>query len=203
MKVFDLNAKKYDEWFERNKETFYRELRCLAEFTKGFGLEVGVGTGRFAEKLGINVGVDTSGEVLRIAKGRVENVLVGDAHELPFKDETFDAVYFITTICFLKRPEDALAEAWRVLKFGGTLVIAFVPLDSPLGKEYDRLGRKGHVFYSVARFYETGELLEMIERVGFEVRNVRSTFVKYSDSDFVCVEATKQRERIALERTLL
>ncbi|MBD2088488.1 methyltransferase domain-containing protein [Microcoleus sp. FACHB-1515] len=49
--------------------------------------------------------------------------VVGDAHHLPFKDETFDAVVAMNVFEHLYNPEQAAAEIRRVLKPGGRAVI--------------------------------------------------------------------------------
>jgi len=66
MKVYDLNADKYDSWFDKNKAAFLSEIAALKKFVpkKGEGLEVGTGTGRFAQALGIRTGVDISAPMM-------------------------------------------------------------------------------------------------------------------------------------------
>jgi SAM-dependent methyltransferase len=44
---------------------------------------------------------------------------VCDAHQIPFADETFDAVIVQGVICYLQDPAAALGEIWRVLKLDG------------------------------------------------------------------------------------
>lgn len=56
---------------------------------EGPSLEIGVGTGRFAEALGIEYGVDVSGRVLELAKRRGITVVEGSGENLPFRDESF------------------------------------------------------------------------------------------------------------------
>jgi SAM-dependent methyltransferase len=53
----------------------------------------------------------------------------GDAEALPFPDATFDAVVMSFGLLHLARPDKALAEAHRVLRFGGWL--AFTVWDTP------------------------------------------------------------------------
>lgn len=73
---FERMAEAYDGWFEteRGKLIFRLETDCirdLLEETTRPWLEVGVGTGRFAAALHVDVGVDSSPAVLRIAGQRV------------------------------------------------------------------------------------------------------------------------------------
>ena len=48
---------------------------------------------------------------------------VGDGQALPYDDRTFDAVVFATTLCHVPDPVAALAEARRVLRPEGSLLI--------------------------------------------------------------------------------
>jgi ubiquinone/menaquinone biosynthesis C-methylase UbiE len=128
MAPFDANCERYDRWFEKHQAAYISELLALRALVpcEGRGLEVGVGTGRFAAPLGIAVGVDPSNAMLtRAAQRRVE-VVRGVAEALPFPDGSFDHVLIVTTICFVDSPEKMLAEARRVLRPGGKLVMGFV-----------------------------------------------------------------------------
>jgi ubiquinone/menaquinone biosynthesis C-methylase UbiE len=62
----------------------------------------------------------------RIAAEGVTNVeaRVADVYELPFDDETFDAVYLITVIGEIPQPERAMREFQRVLAPAGTLAFS-------------------------------------------------------------------------------
>ena len=46
-------------------------------------------------------------------------VYVGDAMNLPFRAEVFDAVLQVALLEHVSRTEHAISEAWRVLKKGG------------------------------------------------------------------------------------
>ena len=50
--------------------------------------------------------------------------LRGSADRLPFADQTFDVVLLLDVLEHLPRPEPALAEAWRVLRPSGTLIVS-------------------------------------------------------------------------------
>jgi len=57
--VFDTYTEEYEEWFERHKFAYLSEIEALKKvIPAGKGLEVGVGTGRFAKPLGIDTGID-------------------------------------------------------------------------------------------------------------------------------------------------
>jgi hypothetical protein len=61
-KPFDEYASQYEDWFERNKFAFESELRAIREQLpkSNNGIEIGVGSGRFAVPLGIKIGIDPS-----------------------------------------------------------------------------------------------------------------------------------------------
>jgi ubiquinone/menaquinone biosynthesis C-methylase UbiE len=46
----------------------------------------------------------------------------GSADALPWADDSFDAVFYINSLHHISAPEDALREAFRVLRPGGTLL---------------------------------------------------------------------------------
>ncbi len=62
-----------------------------------------------------------------------------------------------------------LAEAHRVLKPEGALVIGFIDRDSPLGQNY--LAHQAEsVFYREATFYSAAEVERLLGEAGFTVR---------------------------------
>ena len=64
----------------------------------------------------------------RCASAGVRNVTFreGDATDLPFADHTFDCVVTRLSIHHFQHPRRVLDEIWRVLKPGGTVVVADV-----------------------------------------------------------------------------
>jgi hypothetical protein len=53
VKAFDLHAEEYDQWFDCNSNVFNSELMALRKVMpfSGDALEVGVGSGRFANEV--------------------------------------------------------------------------------------------------------------------------------------------------------
>ena len=175
-RVFDLFYKDYDRWYERNWEVFESEVRALEALRlMGRGLDVGVGTGVFAKRLGVEFGVDPAVNPLKVARKRGIGVAAGVGEFLPFRSRCFDYAVITVSICFFKEPERVLEEVARVLRPEGRLAVCFVPKNSEWGKHYVNLGRKGHRFYRYARFYDLNELNKMLEGAGFVVDEVRAT----------------------------
>lgn len=178
--VFDKFHHRYDQWFDTSpgREIFELEVQCLKEAFRGIQrpwLEIGVGTGKFAEKLKIDFGVDPSEEMLRKTFRRGIKVVRAVAERLPFPPDFFGGVSMIVTLCFLDNPLKALKECFYVLRKGGTLILGIVPRESRWGRFYLRKKSKGHPFYSVAHFYTIQEATSLSEKVGFEFETVFST----------------------------
>ena len=166
---FEKYAEKYDTWFENNRWVYKAELRAVKAMipTIGRGLEIGVGTGRFAESLGIKTGVEPSKRMREIAQKRGLRVLNGVAEKLPFEDSKFDFVLMVTTVCFVDDIDKALMEAHRVLCDGGGLIIGFVDRNSKMGQIYLKR-RKENVFYKEATFFSVDELVAHMNQAGFK-----------------------------------
>jgi len=171
---FNTFAQRYDSWFDRNKSAYLSELYAFKKVIpeKGTGIEIGVGTGRFAAELGIKFGLDVSGPMMKLAQERGVLCIKGKAENLPFLDYTFDYVLITTSICFFKYPEKALKEANRVLKKHGRLIIGFVEKNSFLGKKYKS---KKSPFYKKARFFSKNEMKKMVTSAGFKIIRQLST----------------------------
>ncbi|NOZ20155.1 MAG: class I SAM-dependent methyltransferase [Planctomycetes bacterium] len=176
---FNFFARRYDQWFEspKGRRIFEIETACLGELigeAKGRWLEVGVGTGRFAEALCVREGVDLSRAALEIAARRGIRARVAAGEGLPYPDNCFDGVLMVTVICFFVDPAKVLKESRRVLRADGRLIIGLVPGDSPWGQAHAQKGREGHRFYSVARFRTCDEALRLAADAGFTFDKARS-----------------------------
>lgn len=152
MAIFDKEAKIYDEWYKSKLGNFVDEVetRCVFDLFKAKKgmkvLDVGCGTGNFSIKLAKMgcevVGIDVSEEMLKVAeaKAREEGLNIKfykmDAHQMEFEDNTFDGVLSVTAFEFLKEPEKAIEEIFRVLKPNGQLLIGTINKNSKWGEMY-------------------------------------------------------------------
>lgn len=158
----------YEEWFKQHYAAYVSELlavRAMLPLT-GRGLEIGVGTGRFAGPLGVAFGVDPVAEVLEYACARGVSAVRATGEELPFADGAFEYVMMVTTICFLADPAAVLHEAVRVLRPHGSIVIGLVDRESPLGQTY-RAHQAESNFYRAATFYSAAEIEKLLSQHGF------------------------------------
>jgi SAM-dependent methyltransferase len=166
--VFNQYTEEYDKWFDRNPFAYESELLAIKRFfpRRGKGLEIGVGTGKFALPLGIKVGVEPARAMAVIARQRGIEVHETVAENLPFENGTFDFVLMVTVLCFLHNPKTAIEEIARVLKPGGSLIIGMIDRESFLGKIYESKKAKS-LFYQDAQFYSVPEVIDMLKRTGF------------------------------------
>lgn len=181
--AFDAWSGDYDEWFAQNPEIHARELRAVKSLLPegGEGLEVGVGSGRFAGPLGVNTGVEPSEAMAARARAAGIRVARGVAENLPVMDGRFDFVLMVTVICFVDDLERTFAEARRVLRPGGSLVVAFIDRESELGRIYEQK-KENDRFYRLARFYSAAEVGEALERAGFADLAARQTIFPAGDT---------------------
>jgi len=203
---FNKYYKRYDTWYDENKFAYLSELEAVKKVIppKGYGLEVGVGSGRFAAPLGISVGIDSSEKMVELAKNRGVEARIGSGAKLSFDDSTFDYVAIIFTICFVQEPGKVLEEATRVLKKGGKIIVGIVDKESFLGKFYEE---KESVFYEGAQLFSVKEITKLLEETGFgdfsyyqtlfdfpgNIKAIETPLEGYGKGGFVVISAAKKK----------
>ena len=191
--VFEQHAQNYDEWFDEHESVYQAEIAALREFVPvtGMGIEVGVGTGRFAVPLGVEFGLDPSRTMLQIARRRGIRVCQAVGERLPFRDGQFDLVLLVTVICFVDDVPTLLQELSRVLKRGGHLVVGFLNRNSELGRSYESR-KEASMFYRDARFYSVEEVADWVKRAGFDV--IQSCQTLFGGSSELSTRSLEVRE---------
>ena len=169
MADFDKKASEYDAWYQTRKGALVDALETECAFslfqpTAGMRvLDAGCGTGNFSLKmaaLGATVeGVDLSAPMIGYAKEKAQassyadqlHFQVGDLYDLPFADESFDAVLSMAAFEFINEDRRALEEFMRVVKPGGRVLIGTITGNSDWGLEYkSHMPREDSVFHHAA-----------------------------------------------------
>jgi ubiquinone/menaquinone biosynthesis C-methylase UbiE len=179
IQVFETSAREYDAWFEQNLPCYESEIQALQTLAAPHrrGLELGVGTGRFALPLKIAMGIEPARAMAVIARQRGIQVVQAVAEALPFPRDSFDLVAIITALCFFRDPWQALTEATRVLTPAGQILIGMIDKDSPLGRLYEA-NRSRSAFYRDARFYGVRDVLTWLKRLGYRDEKLCQTIFK-------------------------
>lgn len=200
--AFSLYAEDYDRWFDDHKgrTLFATEVMAIRLLMKALSppfLEVGVGSGRFARELGIEFGIDPSPRLLQMALRRGIKVSKAPGEALPFKDESFGAVFILFTLCFVAKPDVVVTEAVRVLKPGGGLIIGIINKDSPWGQWYMQKKALNHPIYKYANFYSINEVEKMLWNAGLKVVSYSSTLCQLPTEDPYEEIASQERRQDA------
>jgi len=208
IEVFEKYTERYEKWFERNRFVYESELEAVRKvIPKGKGIEIGVGTGRFASPLEIKYGIEPSRKMGKIAEERGIKVICGVAEKLPLKDSSFDFVLMITTICFVDDIRASFQEVRRVLKPGGYFLAGFIDRESLIGRTYQKNKDKS-IFYKEADFYSTDEIINLFKETGFsnfsivqtvfhdleDIKHIEHAKEGYGEGSFVVIRAVKGDE---------
>jgi len=165
-------------WHKRR----FEEVGRVIEPVKGTVLDIGCADGVFTkiiqDKSGASqvIGIDVLKTSVKWAKkhwrrNKKLKFIVADAHNLPFKANSFDAVFVLEVLEHIFKPEDVLKEIKRVLKKNGYAVM-LVPSESVLFKIVWFLWRfSGRMIWKDTHVqeYNNSFLSGLIERVGFTI----------------------------------
>lgn len=193
-RAVDLHKNVPPDWYARSiKENIFQrywhnrrfeEVSKLIPLTNRRILDVGCADGTFTKivlvKSGASkvVGIDVLPKSVSYAKRRFArskrmSFRVADAHKLPFKDRTFDAVFCLETLEHVENPEKVISEIYRVLKDDGCIIV-LVPSENflfhfivwPLWSLWrGRIWKGTHV-----NQISSGELLRKMEKGEFKVQ---------------------------------
>src|SRR5688572_11495848 len=167
--TFETHVDKYEAWFDRHPFVFQSEVEAIRDFLppgESRGLEVCIGTGRYAQALGIKEGTESVKAMLDVAVKKGFEVMDAKPEALPYKDLCFDFVVMNFCISYLNELKPAFREAYRVLKQQGVLIVGFVDKDSPLGQHYEET-RESNIFHRHANFYSPETVINQLKDLGF------------------------------------
>lgn len=206
---FDDHVAEYDAWYDEYPFVFRSEVEALREMLPEgdnlTGIEVGLGTGRFSEALGIKEGVEPSENMRSRAIERGIEVIDGAAEQLPYGDLRFDFVVMSFCISYFDDLQQAFREAHRVLKQNGVLVVGFIDRASTIGNYYEQ--HKGEsTFYKSANFYTVQKVKSELVKAGFrhfkfcqtlfqplqEIKVFEPAQQGHGEGSFVVIQAAKK-----------
>ena len=151
-------------------------------------LEVGCGTGSTLIKLKELhkaqeiYGLELNGEVLQEHIKDIDKVIIGDVErvEPPFQEEFFDYIIFADVLEHLIEPEEVLKRYMKYLKKDGA-IIASIPNIKNYTVLFDLVIRDrfeyrdaGILDRSHLRFFTKKEIVDMFERTGMHITEMRS-----------------------------
>jgi ubiquinone/menaquinone biosynthesis C-methylase UbiE len=209
IEIFDKYVEDYEAWYDKYPEVYESELTAIREQLAKLpenirGIEVGVGTGRFAQPLDIKEGIEPSEEMAKKAIEKDIEIIKGVAEHLPYGDLQFDFVLFVT-ICHLENVKLAIEQAHRVLKHKGSIIIGFLDETQSIAKKYKER-RQYSTFFKKAKFYSVPYIKKIIEEAGFKNLEFNQTLfgdldsikesqlpkTGYGEGSFIVVKATKK-----------
>ncbi|MEZ5335674.1 MAG: class I SAM-dependent methyltransferase [Methanolobus sp.] len=163
--TYDTHARNYDNWYDRNMAVYTSEMEAIRKLMpSGVGkkcIEIGVGTGRFASKLGISCGLDPSVSMLEISTERKIRCIKGVSESIPVKSSSMELALIVTGFCLMDA-DRTLEEVHRILAPEGFFIIAFVEKNSLLGKKYRKKAPKSRFYRNVA-FRTAEEIISLLE----------------------------------------
>jgi SAM-dependent methyltransferase len=205
---FNDHVAEYEAWYEKYPYVFKSEVAAIKELMpKGeniHGIEVGLGTGRFAKALGIKEGIEPAENMRAVAEKKGIFVINAVAENLPYKAVRFDFVLMNFCISYFEDLEKAFKEAFRVLKWEGCLIVGFIDKNSQIGMYYE--DRKPEsIFYKQANFYSVNRVQRELKKAGFKelqfsqtlfhdldkIESIEMSLPGYGKGSFVLIKAIK------------
>jgi ubiquinone/menaquinone biosynthesis C-methylase UbiE len=133
-------------------------------------LDVGAGTGHFARVLADRfefVAVEPSPAMVRAGRregssGSTIRWCIGVGERLPLAESCLDGVLIMTALEWADDPQRCVAEAHRVVRPGGWLVVGILSALSPWAALYRRLADEGVAPWCSARFLTRADVVELV-----------------------------------------
>jgi len=144
---YPVGTPEYFQYYDRLREGneslgFSYELHEYQQFTGRHVLDVGCGNGyvlsKYAQEGAKVHGVDLTRTAVNLCSQRFAllglhgHFSIGNAEELPFREETFDCVCSMGVLHHTPAPAKAVEEIFRVLRRGGRVILMFYHRNSAL-----------------------------------------------------------------------
>jgi len=202
IKAFNVDAESYDIWYKhpQGKQVFDAEKNAVNHMIpkQGIGVEIGAGTGVFAESLTTEertiLCLDPSVEMIKKAKERELPCILGVGDSIPLR-KLIDFGYMITVLEFLNEPIKLFKEVRENSKENHVFSILFINTESSWGDLYRDIGAKGDPVFQHARFYSLEDVSMMLEEVGYRISDAKGTLNSdpmKQEVDVDLVEPSKQ-----------
>lgn len=183
IKAFNTVAGFYDDWYNhpQGKQVFEAEKKAVNHMIpqRGVGVEIGAGTGVFAESLTTEdrtiICVDPSAEMLRNAKERDLPCILGYGDFISLRKSLIDFSYMITVLEFLNDPIKLFREIKDNSKKTHVFSVLFINSESSWGDLYREIGAKGDTVFQHAKLYSIDEVSEALKKAGYVVSDVKGT----------------------------
>lgn len=142
-------------------------------------LDIGCGTGVLLEAVrrhqpdAVLAGIDISPGMIEMARkklGSDAELTVADVEWMPFETASFDVVVSTSSFHYWPSPSIGLAEARRILRPGGRLVITDWCSDYPACRVYDLLRRLFDPIYR--RAYSARECAHLLTAAGYQLERL-------------------------------
>ena len=147
-------------------------------------------------------GIDIDANSIEVAKANARDrsalnttFEVGDVYQLPFPDNSFEAVWMASVLQWLKSPRQALREAFRVLKPGGVFGARDRDMSGDIiGNSDSEIRRAWALHYRFQRhdggdFRIGSKLQTLLVQTGFENANTTASYENHEGTwtaDFFC-----------------
>ncbi len=134
-------------------------LQALTEFRDRLVLEIGCGDGRLASFLSnltnIYLGIDTDAGLLKSAHAKAAFFCAGSGEKMPVPDNYFHLLLFTLSLHH-QNGERALAEAFRVLRPGGHLVVVEPCADGQIQQLFNLFNDESAALLQARQYMEQG-----------------------------------------------
>jgi len=183
IEAFDTVAGIYDDWYDhpQGKQVFEAEKNALDQMIPrtGLGIEIGAGTGVFAESL-TNIDrtilcLDPSVEMIKKARKRKMPCLLGVGLPLPIRRDLLDFGYMVTVLEFLNDLVALFKEVKHNSKQNAALSILFINSDSSWGELYRNIGEKGDPVFKQATLFSLEKVSTLLDKSGYSIIDAKGT----------------------------